>query len=128
VSDGTWAVCRDGSDYRMQAGFTQAEAERHAAELPGLLDEPDAVFTARDLLPELEKRFPPGAAVWLGERVHWRRGQRGTVTAALPDSLARWVPAAGPVPWFISAGGGSVFVVLDDGSASWWPAKWLDTR
>lgn len=128
MTGGTWAVRRDGSDYRMSAGFTRAEAERWAAELPGLLGEPAADFTTADLLPGLERRFQPGTPAWLGKRVYWRKGERGTVAAGIPESFARWAPRAGPVPWFIGSGGPYVYVALDDGYASWWPANWLETR
>jgi hypothetical protein len=125
---GTWAVRRAGDGPRMTAGFTEEEATRHAAELPGLLDDPDASFTVTDLLPELEQRFPEGGSVWLGKVVYWRRGQQGTVALGEPASYSRWAPRPGPVPWFIGTDGAEVFVALDDGHASWWPARWLDTR
>jgi hypothetical protein len=121
---GTYAVSRAGEG--MTAGFTQEEAERFAAELDELF--PGPPFAVIDLLPELERRFPEGAAVWLGPRVHWRRGQAGTVSEGEAESYARWQPQPGPVPWFISRDGASVHVILDDGSASWWPSGWLETR
>lgn len=108
-------------------GYDQAEADEMAtavAELGGW----DSGPVIRDLLPELEQRFPLGARVWLGHRVHWRRGQAGTVAAGEPESFASWRPAFGPVPWFIGCDGAYVFVELDDGYASWWSAKWLETR
>jgi hypothetical protein len=111
------------------AGLARGDAERWVAELPGLLDyELDKPPEVLDLLPELEARFPAGGAVWLGPRVHWRPGQPGTVAAGEPESFARWSPQAGPVPWFIGTGGAYVFAALDDGYASWWPARWLETR
>lgn len=125
---GTWAVTRLGDEPRMTAGFTKKEAAKLAAELPGLLNDPAASFTVRDLLPELEQRFPVGTAVWLGQRVYWRRGQRGVVAKGKPERFAKWVPRPGRVPWFISISGASVYVALDDGCASWWPASWLETR
>lgn len=125
--NGTYAVTRSG-ERRGSAGYTKEEAEQWAAELPGLLEEPGASFTVTDLLPELEQRFPVGGAVWLGEPVHWRRGQHGTVGTGEPDCRVMWQPRPDPVPWFVSTDGASVFVVLDDGYASWWPAQWLDTR
>jgi hypothetical protein len=124
---GTYAVSRPGEP-GMTAGFTEEEAARLAAELPQLLNAPHLLFTVTDLLPELERRFPEGGPVWLGQRVHWRKGQRGTVASGEPESFSRWQPRPGLVPWFIAAGGASVFVVLDDGYASWWPAGWLETR
>lgn len=124
---GTYAVTRAG-ERTMSAGYTKEEAERWAAELPGLLEEPGAVFTVSDLLPDLEQRFPEGGAVWLGKRVYWRRGQPGTVALGKPESFAKWAPRPGLVPWFISQDGASVFVTLDDGPASWWPVYMLDTR
>jgi hypothetical protein len=124
---GTYAIVRVGGR-GMDAGHSKEEAERWAAELPGLLEEPDAVFTVTDLLPELEQRFPEGGAVWLGKAVHWRRGQHGTVAVGKPESFSRWAPRPGLVPWFIGQSGAEVFVVLDDGYASWWPARWLETR
>jgi hypothetical protein len=124
---GTYAVSRAG-ERGMDAGYSAEEAARWAAELPGLLDDPAASFTVTDLLPDLEQRFPAGGAVWLGSRVHWRKGQRGTVAEGEPEGFAKWVPGPGLVPWFISTDGASVYVVLDDGCASWWPATWLETR
>lgn len=122
---GTYALTRLGVP-GMTAGFTQEEAVRLAAEF--LAELPGAPFETCDLLPELERRFPVGAAVWLGPRVHWRRGQAGTVAEGEPQSIARWVPGPGLVPWFVSRDGASVYVLLDDGYASWWPAGWLETR
>jgi hypothetical protein len=110
----------------VSGGFDQAEAENMAAavaELGGWEQGPDI----RDLLPGLEAFFPLGADVWLGKPVYWRRGQHGTVTAGEPLEFARWSPG-NPAPWFIGTDGADVFVTLDDGYASWWPAKWLDTR
>lgn len=127
MSGGTWVV--RGMDGRSgTAGFTEAEAVKYAAELPAALEDTSLTFTVTDLLPELEQRFPAGGAVWLGPPVHWRRDQHGTVGLGEPASYARWVPRPGPVPWFISCDGAEVFVVLDDGYASWWPARWLETR
>jgi hypothetical protein len=124
---GTWAVTRPG-ERGMTAGYAEDEARRYAAELPGLLEDLSLSFTATDLLPELERRFPVGGTVWLGKPVYWRRGQRGTVAAGVPDLCVKWQPEPGPVPWFIGTGGAYVHVVLDDGTASWWPSRWLDTR
>jgi hypothetical protein len=124
---GTYAVTRAGDHGGTIAGFTEEEAAGYAAELERLL-RPGPPFMVRDLLPELERRFPGGGSVWLGRQAYWRKGQRGTVAAGEPESFARWTPAAGPVPWFIGTGGASVFVRLDDGYASWWPAGWLETR
>lgn len=110
----------------LSAGYDQAEAEWIAdsvADLGGW----DSGPVIRDLLPDLEARFPVGTLVWLGKRVHWRRGQAGTVTAGEPESFAKW-PERGPSPWFVSTDGASVHVLLDDGYASWWPASWLETR
>jgi hypothetical protein len=109
------------------SGFDQAEAADLSAAVAELGGWEEGPFT-RDLLPALEQRFQPGTPVWLGRRVYWRRGQRGAVAAGEPESYARWVPQPGLVPWFISLDGASVFVELDDGCASWWPATWLETR
>jgi hypothetical protein len=110
----------------VSGGFDQGEAEDLAAaiaELGGWEEGPTIV----DLLPELEERFLPGTPVWLGHRVYWRRGQRGTVTAGTPAEYSRW--SLGDLsPWFIGGDGAEVFVTLDDGYASWWPARWLETR
>lgn len=122
---GTYAITRPGQR-GMTAGLSAAEAESLAADLLECL--PGPAFTMHDLLPELEQRFPEGAAVWLGPRVYWRRGQRGTVGAGEPESFAEWQPRPGLVPWFIGSDGAEVFVRLDDGCASWWPATWLETR
>ena len=129
---GTWAVleAREGSRLsgRMTAGLTREDAERYAAELPRVLEDFSLSFTARDLLPDLEARFQPGTPVWLGPRVHWAKGQRGTVAAGKPESFSQWQPYPGLVPWFIGTDGAEVFVTLGDGYASWWPAGWLETR
>jgi hypothetical protein len=122
---GTYALSRPG-ERGMTAGFTQEMAARCAAEW--LVELPGPPFEIRDLLPELQRRFPVGAAVWLGPRVTWRRGQAGTVAEGEPQSIARWQPRPGLVPWFVALDGASVYVLLDDGSASWWPAGWLETR
>lgn len=113
----------------MSAGYDLAEAEEWRGVLVTELgargwDGPPEI---RDLLPDLEERFQPGTDVWLGKRVYWRKGQHGTVAAGEPESHAKWFPS-NPSPWFISQDGASVWVVLDDGYASWWPARWLDTR
>lgn len=111
----------------VSSGFDQAEAAELAeaiAELDGWDSGPDIV----NLLPDLEARFPAGTPVWLSQRVYWRKGQPGTVAEGVPLSFARWAPRPGPVPWFIGGDGPSVFVALDDGYASWWPAKWLELR
>jgi hypothetical protein len=122
---GTYALGR--TDPRStDAGFTKEEADRLAAEWGQVLG--GSPFTVTDLLPELEQRFQPGTRVWLGQRVHWRRGQAGVVSAGEPESFALWQPEAGQVPWFIGQGGAHVFVTLDDGYASWWSAGWLETR
>jgi hypothetical protein len=110
----------------MMAGFTREEAESCCTELAELA--PGLSFPVTDLLPELEQRFPAGTAVWLGQQVYWCRGQRGTVAEGEPESFAKWVPRPGPVPWLVGTDGASVYVVLDDGYASWWPASWLETR
>jgi hypothetical protein len=110
----------------MSAGFTREEAASFAAELDELL--PGLPFEVCDLLPELEQRFPFGTQVWLGPRVYWRRGQPGVVAAGEPESFVKWQPTPGLVPWFIGNDGPYVFVALDDGYASWWPAGWLETR
>jgi hypothetical protein len=110
----------------VSAGYDLDEAEslaEAAAEMGGWEQGP----VIRDLLPELEERFPLGGQVRLGRPVYWRRGQHGTVTAGEPASYARWSPG-NPAPWFIGTDGADVFVTLDDGYASWWPAKWLETR
>lgn len=111
----------------LSAGYDENEAAEMAeavAELGGW-DSPPVV---RDLLPDLERRFQPGTRVWLGQRVYWRRGQPGTVAAGEPESFACWTPQPGLAPWFIGADGAYVYVVLDDGYASWWRSTWLDTR
>lgn len=108
------------------AGFDQAEADDLAgaiAELGGW----DSGPTVVDALPDLQERFPAGRQVMLGRRVHWRRGQPGIVAEAKPESFARW-PESSLSPWFLGEGGAYVFVVLDDGYASWWPTSWLETR
>ena len=108
------------------AGLDAAEAAGLAAaiaELGGWDSGPVII----DALPDLQERFPLSRPVWLGKPVHWRRGQRGVVAAGEPESFARW-PEHGPTPWFLSADGASVYVALDDGYTSWWPAAWLEVR
>jgi hypothetical protein len=122
---GTYAVVTmDGDREHLDAGYSKADAERFAYELPELLGISAEV---RDLLPGLEARFPVGGKVWLSQRVRWRRGQAGTVTVGEPDDYARW-PEHGPSPWFLGSGGAVVHVLLGDGYESWWPAHWLETR
>jgi hypothetical protein len=128
MSGGTWVV-RGMDGCSGTAGFTEADAVKWAAELPAALEDLSLSFTVHDLLPDLEQRFPVGGAVWLGKPVYWRRGQRGTVALGEPDCRVMWQPEPGLVPWFIGIDGASVYVALDDdGYASWWPARWLDTR
>lgn len=124
---GTLAVVTVHKGHQMMgAGYDQAEAEWIAGEIAKLggWDEGPVI---RDLLPHLEAFFPVGTDVWLGKRVYWRRGQHGKVAVGEPDSLAKWSPSD-PAPWYIGQDGASVYVALDDGYASWWPSRWLDTR
>jgi hypothetical protein len=115
-----------GGHESVSAGFDADEAQ-HLAEAVAELGGWDKPPEVRDMLPDLEARFPVGTAVWLGKSVYWRRGQRGVVAAGEPESYARW-PERGPSPWFLSADGAEVYVVLDDGYASWWRSTWLETR
>jgi hypothetical protein len=107
----------------VSAGFDEVEAAGMVgaiAELGGWDADPEV----RDLLPGLEATFPAGRRVMLGPRVHWRPGQGGVVASGELESYARW-PERGPSPWFLDSSGASVYVVLDDGYASWWRSTWL---
>jgi hypothetical protein len=107
----------------LSGGFDQAEAASMLtaiAELGGW-DKPPEI---RDLLPDLQQRFPLGRRVMLGPRAHWRPGQGGVVTAGEPESYACW-PERGLSPWFICTDAAEVHVRLDDGYESWWRSTWL---
>ena len=124
---GTWAVVTsyEGREH-LSAGYAEADAREMAfTTLPECLGITDAAV--RDLLPGLEAFYPAGTEVWLSQRVYWRRGQHGRVAAGEPESFARWSPGS-PAPWFLAEGGAYVYVVLDDGYASWWPCRCLETR
>lgn len=107
----------------LSAGYDAGEA-RDLAEAIAELGGWDSGPEIRDLLPGLRERFPVGRRVMLGKRVYWRPGQGGVVAAGEPESYARW-PESGLSPWARDSSGAEVFVVLDDGCASWWRARWL---
>lgn len=113
--------------YRGREGLTAGLSADEAAEMTIAINELggwDKPLETRDLLPELEQRFPPGKRVMFGPVVHWRPGQGGVVTAGEPESCASW-PEHGLSPWFIGSDGAYVHVRLDDGCESWWRSTWL---
>jgi hypothetical protein len=107
----------------VSAGLDEAEAAEMARAIAGLVGW-EAGPEIRDLLPGLEAAFPVGRRVMLGPRVHWRPGQGGVVAPGELESFARW-PEYGPSPWLLGTDGAYVYVVLDDGYASWWRSTWL---